>query len=171
MNFGDIEVMTEGEEYVFTNSQSLMKRTFTVKYKGEEKNVTQIQILDWPDHNVPNSETGFKSLDYIINTISEFKSCITSSPVLIHCGAGTGRTGTLIAIYNIIRSFTILKYVNLSENLKLKPFLSVFNVVRKLREKRYGMVSDLSQYTFIYEFVFKWLSRNFDFQNDADNLM
>ncbi len=43
------------------------------------------------------------------------------------------------------------------------PFFSVFNVVRKLREQRYGMVTDSTQYKFIYTFVMEWLNRNFEY--------
>lgn len=42
------------------------------------------------------------------------KKGTVAAPVLIHCSAGIGRTGTLVAIYNIIES---LKYTMNVENL------------------------------------------------------
>jgi protein tyrosine phosphatase len=52
---------------------------------------------------------------------------------------------------------------NFQRNAASLPFFSVFNVVRKLREQRYGMVTDATQYKFIYTFVIEWLNRNFEY--------
>lgn len=56
----------------------------------------------------------------------------------------------------------ILRNYNKTKTNKITPFFSVFNVVRKLREQRFGMVTDSSQYKFIYTFVYEWLVRNFE---------
>jgi protein tyrosine phosphatase len=39
-------------------------------------------------------------------------------------------------------------------------FYSVFQVVRLIREQRYGAVNDLAQYAYIYEFINKWIKEN-----------
>ena len=39
----------------------------------------------------------------------------------------------------------------------VEPTLSVFGVVRRLREQRYCMVQATSQYEFIYEYILQWL--------------
>ena len=77
--------------------------------------------------------------------------------------AGLGRTGTFIAIYNLIRCLSeINKFNSNRENgSKINGFFSVFNEVRKLREQRMGMVSTISQYKYIYEFCLEFLKRNF----------
>jgi protein tyrosine phosphatase len=54
-----------------------------------------------------NKENGEKSLS---------QSCIP--PVIIHCSAGIGRTGTLIAIYNIIESVLFSLYPDNYEKLQ-----------------------------------------------------
>ena len=122
-------------------------------------------MINWPDHNSPNEDTGYKTIEYILSTINEIKSNFPNSPILTHCSAGTGRTGVLIAIYNLTRSFNIIKYINLGiDNIqnKIKPFMSVFNTVRKLREQRMGMVSSYAQYKYIYDFAFEFIRRNFE---------
>ena len=46
--------------------------------------------LKWPDHGVPESASPFMMLS--INNWSPSKG-----PILVHCSAGVGRTGTFIA--------------------------------------------------------------------------
>ncbi len=77
--------------------------------------------------------------------------------------AGIGRTGTYIAIYNIIKSLGIICEMNKESDQKVKPFISVFNIVRKLKEQRMGMVTDVVQYRFIYEFTLNWIKNNIDY--------
>lgn len=48
------------------------------------------------------------------------------------------------------------------DNQIVSPFFCVFNVVRKLREQRWGMVTDTVQYKYIYEFITEWVRRNFE---------
>jgi len=100
--------------------------------------------------------------------------------VIVHCSAGIGRTGTLIAVYNIIES---LKYsmhssnfediVKMENNLwvedKKKNWMgitnqslcplrvSVFGTVRKMREQRMGMIKNPEQYSFIYKYIQRWV--------------
>jgi protein tyrosine phosphatase len=48
--------------------------------------------------------------------------------VVVHCSAGVGRTGVIIAIFNLILQ------------IKSQKAISVFGTVRKMREQRWGMV-------------------------------
>ena len=41
-----------------------------------------------------------------------------------------------------------------------QPRISIFGVVRRLREQRYHMVQSVSQYEFIYEYIIDYLSLN-----------
>lgn len=74
--------------------------------------------------------------------------------------AGIGRTGTLIAIYNTISLIEeILKRQKSKEqqNPPIPLSVSIFAIVRKLKEQRYMMVQTDSQYSYIYTFVSKWI--------------
>jgi protein tyrosine phosphatase len=55
-------------------------------------------------------------------------------PVLVHCSAGIGRTGTLIALLCMIEA--VQAQIELGE----EPLISVFGTVRRLREQRWMMV-------------------------------
>ena len=137
-------------------NENFIRRKFLVDNSLE---VEHIQILNWPDHSIP-TQGAFDTIQFSIDTINAYLIS-KRLPVLIHCSAGVGRTGTFISIFNIIKCFEkISEAKNLSNSDKAKeifPFFNVFNVVRKLREQRYSMVSDSCQYKFIYSYVLNWL--------------
>ena len=78
---------------------------------------------------------------------------------MLHCSAGIGRTGTLTAIYNLQQIvLTMHEYLQRTRDAFAKlPKLSVFGVVRRLREQRYYMVQSQSQYEFIYTYMNHWI--------------
>ena len=72
-----------------------------IKYmneKKEKKNVQQIHFTDWPDKGVPDVKGGkiFETFIQIMRKIDEFKG---NDPIVVHCSAGVGRTGTFISMY------------------------------------------------------------------------
>jgi len=149
MDLDDFKIsMTQEEEIV----QNLTKRTFTIQHKEEgesepkQKIVVHYQWTGWPDHDTP-SDKDANIIDKLVDLIYKERTTNPDSPVVIHCSAGIGRSGTLIAIYNLD--------IVLRENANnLKPVrLSVLGVVRRLREQRWGMVNTSSQYSFIYKFA------------------
>ena len=42
-----------------------------------------------------------------------------------------------------------------------KARVSVFGAVRKMREQRWNMVKKQVQYTFIYEYIDRWIRKNY----------
>ena len=57
--------------------------------------VTHFYYLSWPDHGVPTKST---SLINFIRRVRKVQPHSTEVPLLVHCSAGVGRTGTFIAI-------------------------------------------------------------------------
>lgn len=64
----------------------------------------------------------------------------------VHCVDGRDRTGTMMALVNSI--------ISLKEQKDNK--LSLFSIVRRLREQRSHMLGDKNQYKFVYELIKKW---------------
>lgn len=66
-------------------------------------NVTQFHLTDWPDHGVPeNIEPILNMLESMHYRMSENqKLYMGGQKLLVHCSAGCGRTGTIIAIDQI----------------------------------------------------------------------
>lgn len=65
----------------------------------EERTVIHYNYLTWQDFGVPD-EPEFEVLDDLINRITKIDSNEKDkSKIIVHCSAGIGRTGTLIALY------------------------------------------------------------------------
>ena len=68
------------------------EKTFSVSQDGTSHDVTRIHFKDWPDHGVTSAEKLIALADQV-----EAANEGSDAPVLIHCRAGVGRTGTLIS--------------------------------------------------------------------------
>lgn len=94
-----------------------------------------MHFIGWPDHGVPKGE----SIEDFNLLIGEFISMILNSEkeekAIVHCSAGIGRTGTTIALLHLIINICAQK-----NNKVADPLVSVFSIVRRLREQRLFMV-------------------------------
>mmetsp|Transcript_28013 Transcript_28013/g.27039 ORF Transcript_28013/g.27039 Transcript_28013/m.27039 type:complete len:118 (+) Transcript_28013:853-1206(+) len=86
---------------------NLMKRKIKITDREnmkELKTVVHLQYLSWPDHGAPeeaDNEIFEKIIDYMREANQQSKGNNNQNKITLHCSAGIGRTGTLIAIYNI----------------------------------------------------------------------
>lgn len=73
-------------------------------------------------------------------------------PVVVHCTAGCGRTGTYMALHFLMDLLGLLE-----EGGRVGEGggagLSVFGTVRSLREQRIMSVNSFEQYQFIYSYI------------------
>ena len=142
----------------FISKEEIIPNAFILKkFKiNNDFEVKQIHIICWPDHGMPSDQNLAKEIvDTMINYIKREREGENKSPIVVHCSAGVGRTGTVIAIYVIALCLEYLKKIN-------KPLvMNVFNVVRKLREQRYSLVTDTDQYKFIYDYSLYWIKKNY----------
>ena len=157
-----VKVKIINEEFLIKNC--LIEREISITINNQTKNIYHLQMLNWPDYSKPDGDIGYETVNYLINVMAQSRECFPDSPILIHCSAGTGRTGTLIAIFNLIKCISFFQTVN-NDN-SISPFFSVFNMVRRLREQRSGMVACFEQYKFIYHFIFNWIQRNILSENN-----
>ncbi|KAK7493646.1 hypothetical protein BaRGS_00015158, partial [Batillaria attramentaria] len=112
-------------------------RSFVLKATGNsaERHVTQYHYMAWPDHGVPLAASLVDYWRYV-------KGRTTSTvPLLVHCSAGVGRTGTFIAL-DIA-----------SEKESRGDDLNVEKIVTELREQRALMVQSEAQYKFLHEVI------------------
>ena len=106
----------------------------------EERTVCQFHYSAWPDHGIP---TQVKPLLEMVRLIRDCQASETL-PVLIHCSAGCGRTGTICAIdfiWGLLRTG------------KLSSDFSLYNLVRDMRKQRTAMVQTVEQYVLVHRAV------------------
>uniref|UniRef100_A0A146LCQ6 protein-tyrosine-phosphatase n=2 Tax=Lygus hesperus TaxID=30085 RepID=A0A146LCQ6_LYGHE len=120
-------------------------RTMRLKYTNsqnviEERTVCQLHYVAWPDHGVP---TVVQPLLEMVRLVRDTQASETL-PVLVHCSAGCGRTGTICAI----------DYVwGLLRTGKLTDDFSLLALIREMRKQRIAMVQTKEQYVLVHQAV------------------
>lgn len=124
-------------------------RTFEVynTQTKETRKVTHYHAVGWPDRKVPaNKHTN--SFEELLNIIVHEKDA-SPQPVVVHCSAGVGRTGTFISLYFMN---WMLRWYKANGQLD-SAGLSVWGTVRALREQRMMSVQSTEQYEYLYSFM------------------
>ena len=90
--------------------------------------VTQFHYTAWPDHGVPENTM---SLISFVRYVRKMFPTSLEHPLLVHCSAGIGRTGTFITLDMMM------------QQMNAEDTLSVHQCVRHLRTQRMNMVQTL----------------------------
>eukprot|EP00794_Sanderia_malayensis_P009494 gene9494-10486_t len=140
---------TREDDYVIRNLQLHHKK------RGEDlaRKVTHVQFTSWPDFGVLSSAEKFLN---ILEKVQNFQNSMPGSdsdicqeadkqrsrqkhsPIVLHCSAGIGRSGTYIAIDKSLRAFDSHGTINL-------PL-----VAREIRRQRAFCIQTEEQYAFCY---------------------
>ncbi|XP_026123520.1 receptor-type tyrosine-protein phosphatase eta-like isoform X2 [Carassius auratus] len=112
-------------------------RDFEVKNTktAESRSVRHFHFTAWPDHGVPETTELLINFRHLVREHMDQYS--RHSPTLVHCSAGVGRTGTLIAIDRLI--FQI----------EQDGVVDVYGIIHDLRMHRPLMVQTEDQYVFL----------------------
>uniref|UniRef100_A0A8C8REE2 Protein tyrosine phosphatase non-receptor type 13 n=1 Tax=Pelusios castaneus TaxID=367368 RepID=A0A8C8REE2_9SAUR len=108
---------------------------------GELRRVSHLNFTAWPDHDTPSQP------DDLLAFISYMRHIHKSGPIITHCSAGIGRSGTLICIDVVLGL--------ISKDLDF----DISDLVRTMRLQRHGMVQTEDQYIFCYQVVLYVLKR------------
>ena len=131
------------ENMVETSTETFIRRELQVtstEKGGKTRIVYQFHYHSWPDHDVPDDPSDILGLlSEIHSKQSRDKS---NSPIVVHCSAGIGRTGTVIAIDILIHLF---------DELGFEQDVDIEKTCQILRTQRSGMIQTEHQYRLIYQ--------------------
>ncbi|EIW87217.1 phosphatases II [Coniophora puteana RWD-64-598 SS2] len=136
---------------------------------------THLLYEKWPDHGVPDSKDedsllAFLRHAYAVNHSLSQKANpgAADAPIIVHCSAGVGRTGTFIAISSLLRAYGLLDSRSAAQPQAAVPQSNpnpqipkipiddlVAQEVDSLREQRLAMVQRETQLQMIYQCLIK----------------
>ncbi|CAF1627230.1 unnamed protein product, partial [Adineta ricciae] len=101
---------------------------------SETLTIKQFHFLSWPDHD------GLTLPTPLLDFWQRFRNnCKTStSPILVHCSAGVGRSGTFIALDALL------------EMSIYEDTIDILEFTHRMRQNRVYMIQTVGQYVFLY---------------------
>ncbi|XP_051813369.1 tyrosine-protein phosphatase non-receptor type 3 isoform X3 [Acanthochromis polyacanthus] len=135
-DYGPMRVKCHSEEC----NLAYVTRQFTLTHTqlGEERAVTHLQYVAWPDHGVPDDPSDFL---LFVGSVRERRR--GDEPLMVHCSAGIGRTGVLITMETAL---TLL-----DEGRPVFPL----DIVKTVRDQRAMMVQTTCQFQFVCEAILR----------------
>ncbi|XP_078330625.1 receptor-type tyrosine-protein phosphatase epsilon-like [Crassostrea virginica] len=117
----------------------IRKMALRKKKVSGSRTVTQFHYTRWPDHGTPNP------LNLVV-FLGHFRHKIRPSqhPILVHCSAGIGRTGTFIAL-DVLSRYG-----------KDRGKINVIEYVKAMRKDRMTMIQNVDQYIFLYHALYEF---------------
>ncbi|KAG8186487.1 hypothetical protein JTE90_009242 [Oedothorax gibbosus] len=143
--FGSFVVHNEGVEDLTDYKMTYLN--VTDSKTNQSRRIYHMQFLSWPDYGVPRSALamlGFrdkvrdKQRDHIENLGDKYSGHPGGPPIVVHCSAGIGRTGTFITLdVSICR-------------LESTGLIDVRKTVEKIRSQRAHSIQMPDQYVFCH---------------------
>ncbi|XP_074763480.1 FERM and PDZ domain-containing protein 2 isoform X6 [Athene noctua] len=105
------------------------------KQTEEKRVISHLQFTTWPDHNTP------KLAEQLVKFICYMRKAHSTGPVVAHCSTGIGRSGVLLCVE------ILLSYIEKDLCFNIKQ------IVRDLRDQRFGMIQTKDDYLLCYKVV------------------
>ena len=146
ITYGHIDVTLVREKVManYTVRTLRLKHTKLKKKKWLvwERTVEQYHYTAWPDHGTP-ADT-LPVLTFVRKSVASNPP--DGGPIIVHCSAGVGRTGTYIGIDAM------------SKQAEIKRELNVFGFLKHIRSQRNHLVQTEEQYVFLHDALVEALS-------------
>lgn len=146
---GGVTVSRRGE----AGSDDLRVRKFVLHKGKEQRLIRQYHNTSWPDFGVPRHE------HHLLDLVSEVRDATPrdGSPVVVHCRAGVGRTGTFIGLWNLMDIV----------DTRQPQSINVQQTVLVMRECRPQMVQTPEQYLYLYKCIAVYLEHSTTWRRKA----
>jgi protein tyrosine phosphatase len=137
-------------------------RKIKLSYQTHTREIYHLHYEGWPDFGVPDSSLGIRELLRLSQYYHSTPSSPTlTGPIVVHCSAGIGRSGSFLTIASIMcnplfkqiqRDYPSPTPADIGRLLQtLSSQFNISNTVLSLRKQRHpGMVQTPQQYKFIY---------------------
>ena len=103
-------------------------------FQSESRTLHHLHFTSWPDKSVPDHAFPLLSFRRKVRSLDD----VSTGPMIVHCSAGVGRTGTFIAIDYLL------------EQAAHEQRVDVYTYAMLMRSQRMNMIQTLEQYKFIY---------------------
>lgn len=123
-----------------TTTNNISQQSVRPRKVLAERTICQFHYTTWPDHGVPDSVDPILELVRLMREVQPTED----KPILVHCSAGCGRTGTICCI----------DYVwGLLRTGKLNRDFNLCRIISEMRQQRMAMVQTLEQYILCHRVV------------------
>ncbi|KAK9433667.1 protein-tyrosine phosphatase-like protein [Lipomyces doorenjongii] len=162
--YGQLTLSPLSEQEVVLSSKTNTKvriRKFSLSLASQPfspfREITHIQYVSWPDLGTPADPIDIVALSKLasqFNSADGGEADAVTPPMVVHCSAGCGRTGTFCTVDSVI---DILSRNNESDSpSSCQTEDLVAEVVHDLRTQRLSMVQCLRQFVICYESILVW---------------
>uniref|UniRef100_A0A8R1HQV9 Protein-tyrosine-phosphatase n=1 Tax=Caenorhabditis japonica TaxID=281687 RepID=A0A8R1HQV9_CAEJA len=108
--------------------------------EGASLKTTHYHWIDWPDRGVPAADQA------ILELLDKARA--SKNPIVVHCSAGIGRTGSVVMIEYVMDQ--LLNGMSIDESDK---------ILQKIREQRNNSVQTDHQYLFVHQVMLNYFKK------------
>lgn len=146
---------------------TVLIREIALSRHGHSRSVTQLHYSGWPDFGVPTDPARLLGIVRICRDevrrhgyAIDDKDAYDALPIVVHCSAGCGRTGTFCTVDSVVAT---LEARMEERGTSIRGFVDdcseediVAQTVEDFRHQRLSMVQTLRQFVLCYETVLEW---------------
>ncbi|KAK6062132.1 Protein-tyrosine phosphatase [Cooperia oncophora] len=137
----EIPVRDEGFSFSIATKVRIRVSHLQIYIPGQPTHIcNHYQWQDWPDRGVPEAD--------IAPVLLLGKLRESATPIIVHCSAGIGRTGSIVLIEHALEL--------LSRN---EPLLEISGYLLELRKQRNNSVQTEQQYLYVHQVLLLFLKK------------
>ncbi|PIC44801.1 hypothetical protein B9Z55_005047 [Caenorhabditis nigoni] len=136
-------------EFTRKSDAKVTETIFSVEGPGGlSQKTTHYHWIDWPDRGVPTADGA------ILDLLGKARA--SKAPIVVHCSAGIGRTGSVVMIEYIMDQLISGQQIEESDK-----------ILQKIREQRNNSIQTDQQYLFVHQVIMNYFMEKKLFDSDV----